>query len=230
MRDEMRAVVTSGGLQEACRFPGAVTCFGVDPRRVPPLSQDLVSYDWHRIQEEFHSTVQDILNSTLASREPLSEEDKEMLQRCLKNWQEETFNIAKPNISVNGQDLENYVPETEETEPFDELLVRRRQASTEEQLVWDKTLADRRRKAPKEVERVVEDLLMRQRAAIPAPMPLKPMAAPEIEDIPRWDDVVETHKETIASSSNLIKEEQTLMQRAQKAKKVAQTIASLPPQ
>lgn len=60
-------------------------------------------------------------------------------------------------------------------------MVRRRQASTEEQLVWDKTLADRRRKAPKEVERVVEDLLMRQRAAIPAPMPLKPMAAPEIE-------------------------------------------------
>jgi hypothetical protein len=50
-------------------------------------------------------------------------------------------------------------------------------------LVWDKTLADRRRKAPKEVERVVEDLLMRQRMAIPVPEPLEPMTLPNLEGI-----------------------------------------------
>lgn len=70
-------------------------------------------------------------------------------------------------------------PFFQETEPFDELLVRRRQASTEEQLVWDKTLADRRRKAPREVERVVQDLLLRQSMAIPHPAPVDPIAPPK---------------------------------------------------
>ncbi|ELU44815.1 hypothetical protein AG1IA_01163 [Rhizoctonia solani AG-1 IA] len=194
--------------------------------------------DWNRIQEEFDSNVLDILNSTLAAGEPISAEDKEMLLKCLKDWQKEAFDTAKPNISVNGQDLENYVPE-----PYDELLNGRRQASTEEQLVWDKTLADRRRKAPREVERVVEDLLLRQRMAIPVSVPLRPPVPREIEgmspvllgllvpnfrtEVPRWEDVVETHKETAAIAVKLGKEP-TLMQRAQRAKKVGQTIASLP--
>ncbi|CAE6465931.1 unnamed protein product [Rhizoctonia solani] len=203
--------------------------------------------DWKRIQEEFDSHVQEILNATLASGEPLSDEDKEMLINCLKDWQKETFDTAKPNISVNGQDLEHYVPEAEETEPYDELLNGRRQASTEEQLVWDKTLADRRRKAPKEVERVVEDLLIRQRMAIPVPMALDPPAPRKIEgerivlnkgsstnhsiiEVPRWESVVETHKETTTLATKLAQEEPLLMQRAQKAKKVGQTIAALPPQ
>ncbi|CAE7168545.1 unnamed protein product [Rhizoctonia solani] len=161
--------------------------------------------DWNRIQEAFDSNVQDILNTTLAAGEPLSVEDKEMLLACLKDWQKDTFDTAKPNISVNGQDLENYIPEAEETEPYDELLNGRRQASTEEQLVWDKTLADRRRKAPKEVERVVEDLLIRQRMAIPVPAPLDPPAQRKIEEVPRWDDVVETHKETTTLAMRLAK-------------------------
>ncbi|KAJ1309778.1 hypothetical protein OPQ81_006544 [Rhizoctonia solani] len=186
--------------------------------------------DWKRIQEEFDSHVQDILNATLAAGEPLSTEDKEMLLQCLKDWQKEAFDTAKSNISVNGQDLENYVPEAEETEPYDELLNGRRQASTEEQLVWDKTLADRRRKAPKEVERVVEDLLMRQRMAIPVPSPLEPPVPRKIEEVPRWEDVVDTHKQTTTLATKLAKEEPVLTQRAQKAKKVGQTIASLPAQ
>ncbi|CAE6414385.1 unnamed protein product [Rhizoctonia solani] len=186
--------------------------------------------DWKRIQEEFDSNVQDILNATLAAGEPLSGEDKEVLLKCLKDWQKEAFDTAKANISVNGQDLENYAPEAEETEPYDELLNGRRQASTEEQLVWDKTLADRRRKAPREVERVVEDLLLRQRMAIPVPTPLQPPVPPEIEEVLRWEDVVETHKETANFAIKLAKDEPALMQRAQKAKKVGQTIASLPAQ
>ncbi|CAE6422076.1 unnamed protein product [Rhizoctonia solani] len=186
--------------------------------------------DWNRIQEDFDSNVQDILNATLAAGEPLSAEDKEMLLKCLKDWQKEAFDTAKPNISVNGQDLESYVPEAEETEPYDELLNGRRQASTEEQLVWDKTLADRRRRAPKEVERVVEDLLMRQRMAIAIPEPLNPPTARKIEEVPRWEDVVATHKETTTLATKLAKEEPVLMQRAQKAKRVGQTIAALPAQ
>ncbi|CAE6414570.1 unnamed protein product [Rhizoctonia solani] len=186
--------------------------------------------DWKRIQKDFDSNVQDILNATLAAGEPLSTEDKEILLKCLKDWQKEAFDTAKPNISVNGQDLENYVAEAEETEPYDELLNGRRQASTEEQLVWDKTLADRRRKAPREVERVVEDLLLRQRMAIPIPATLATPVPRTIEEIPRWDDVVETHKDTADFAIKLAKEEPALMQRAQKAKKVGQTIASLPAQ
>ncbi|CAE6449056.1 unnamed protein product [Rhizoctonia solani] len=192
---------------------------------IPRIALNCID-DWNRIQEEFDSNVQDILNDTLAAGEPLSAEDKEMLLKCLKDWQKDAFDTAKPNISVNGQDLENYVPEAEETEPYDELLNGRRQASTEEQLVWDKTLADRRRKAPREVERVVEDLLMRQRMAIPIPAPLQP----PVPQVPRWEDVLETHKETTTLAAKLAKEEPILTQRAQKAKKVGQAIASLPAQ
>ncbi|KAG8763663.1 hypothetical protein FRC11_014276 [Ceratobasidium sp. 423] len=196
---------------------------------IPRIALNCID-DWNRIQEDFDSNVQDILNATLAAGEPLSAEDKETLLKCLKDWQKDAFDTAKPNISVNGQDLENYVPEAEETEPYDELLNGRRQASTEEQLVWDKTLADRRRKAPKEVERVVEDLLMRQRMAIPVPVPLQPPVPRKLEEVPRWEDVLETHKETTNLATKLAKEEPILMQRAQKAKKVGQAIASLPAQ
>ncbi|KAG8738492.1 hypothetical protein FRC10_006805, partial [Ceratobasidium sp. 414] len=181
--------------------------------------------DWERIQREFAAAVQEVMEATLADREPISDEDKALLVKHLQKWQADSFEMAKANVTVNGQDLENYVPEPEgmstyilsspnsgltfclETEPFDELLVRRRQALTEEQLVWDKTLADRRRKAPREVERVTEDLLARQSMAIPVPVPAEPAAPRKIpgSEIPRWDKIVETHDSTAALAANLIK-------------------------
>ncbi|KAG9100299.1 hypothetical protein FRC06_004277 [Ceratobasidium sp. 370] len=161
--------------------------------------------DWERIQRDFAAAVQEVMDATLADRDPISDEDKALLVKHLQRWQTDSFNMAKANITVNGQDLENYVPEPEETEPFDELLVRRRQALTEEQLVWDKTLADRRRKAPREVERVMEDLLARQSMAIPVPPPAEPAAPRKIPEIPRWDKVVETHGNTAALAANLVK-------------------------
>ncbi|KAG8751725.1 hypothetical protein FRC12_012292 [Ceratobasidium sp. 428] len=186
--------------------------------------------DWERIQRDFAAAVQEVTDSTLADREPISDEDKASLVQHLQKWQADSFNMAKANIMVNGQDLENYIPEPEETEPFDELLVRRRQALTEEQLVWDKTLADRRRKAPREVERVMEDLLARQSMAIPVAPPAEPIAPRRAPEIPRWDKIVETHETTATIATDLVKELPTITSRAQKAKKVDQNIVAVPTQ
>ncbi|QRV85957.1 hypothetical protein RhiJN_28014 [Ceratobasidium sp. AG-Ba] len=186
--------------------------------------------DWERIQREFTAAVDETRESTLADKEPISDEDKALLLKHLQKWQSTMFETAKANITMNGQDLENYVPEPEETEPFDELLVRRRQALTEEQLVWDKTLADRRRKAPREVERVMEDLLVRQSMAIPVPLPTEPVAPRETPDIPRWDEIVETHAQTAVLSTGLIEKLPTLASQTEKAKKVDQAVSALPSQ
>lgn len=66
------------------------------------------------------------------------------------------------------------------TKPFDETLDRRIWSLNAERLAWDKTLSDRRRNVPLEVEQLVNDLLDQQRAAIPTP-------PPEPEDFPVQD-------------------------------------------
>jgi hypothetical protein len=46
--------------------------------------------DWERIQQEFASTVQEVIDATLAGQESLSEEDKAAL---LKHLQKVIINI-----------------------------------------------------------------------------------------------------------------------------------------
>jgi hypothetical protein len=64
---------------------------------IPRIALNYID-DWHRIQEEFESNVQDILSATLSGREPLSEEDNEMLQKCLKNVS--TLNLGLENTTT----------------------------------------------------------------------------------------------------------------------------------
>jgi hypothetical protein len=110
-----------------------------------------------------------------------------------------------------------------ETEPWDEALDRRIWALSEERIAWDKTLADRRRRAPIEVQRLMEDLVTRQQQAeyvppesedsdamvldLPRRWPsshisalptlnrgiLQPLAAP----IQRHEEIKKTHAETV---------------------------------
>ncbi|KAG9095539.1 hypothetical protein FS749_010252 [Ceratobasidium sp. UAMH 11750] len=74
----------------------------------------------------------------------------------------------------------------------------------------------------------MEDLLARQSMAIPVPPPAEPAVPRKIPEIPRWDKIVETHDSTAALAAGLIKDLPAIASQAQKAKKVDQTILSLP--
>jgi hypothetical protein len=50
-----------------------------------------------------------------------------------------------------------------ETEPYDEVLDRRIWTLSKEKIAWDRTLAERRAATPAEIERLVRDMLKRQR-------------------------------------------------------------------
>jgi hypothetical protein len=54
---------------------------------------------------------------------------------------------------------------TLDTEPWDEALDRRIWALSEERFMWDKTITERRRKAPLEIQNLMEDLMVRQQLA-----------------------------------------------------------------
>lgn len=56
------------------------------------------------------------------------------------------------------------------TEPFDEVLDRSIWALSAERIAWDKTLSDRRRSAPLEIEEHVQEMLDKQ-VELEPPMP-----------------------------------------------------------
>lgn len=53
--------------------------------------------DWQRIKQEVASNVQEVLDATLAEREPLSEEDKAMLLKCLETVSIYLFSALHPS-------------------------------------------------------------------------------------------------------------------------------------
>jgi hypothetical protein len=75
---------------------------------------------------------------------------------------EDSFELAKPNLTVNGFPYETYVSTTE---PWDEALDRKVWALESERVSWEATLAELRRKTPGQIREREEDLELRRARA-----------------------------------------------------------------
>ncbi|KZT03421.1 uncharacterized protein LAESUDRAFT_738283 [Laetiporus sulphureus 93-53] len=125
------------------------------------ISVDTVQ-DWQRIKANYTRAAMAILDEELAQGGP--SEERGLIAQHLKQFVDRTFEKTRPNIRVNGRNAEDVDVDEEEEEPFDEGFDRHIWALSEQSLKWDKELAARRQKHPVEVERLLEELLNRQRA------------------------------------------------------------------
>ncbi|EJU05199.1 hypothetical protein DACRYDRAFT_13299 [Dacryopinax primogenitus] len=132
----------------------------MDREDMPRIGVDTFD-DLERIKAGFTRQMLALLDEKLSSSSLGGE--GEAIRAHLMAWRDRTFEIAKPNLRVNGINYEDHTKEADETEPFDEALDRQIWANHDEKLIWDKTLADSRRVKPVQIQKLVEDLLVRQR-------------------------------------------------------------------
>ncbi|KAF8526849.1 hypothetical protein BU17DRAFT_82268 [Hysterangium stoloniferum] len=169
--------------------------------------------DWKRVEDNFTTAMLEILSQKLA-------------QSPSEHWRDRTFNAAKQNLRVNGHNLEDYVHDEDDTEPFDEVLDRRIWSLSTERMTWDKELADRRRTAPAEIQYLVEDLLARERATGHI-SPVKEASEQLDVDqarLPREMEVAEICNQTMSILDNLKSTIPQVLDRTERAHEVAEEI------
>jgi len=129
----------------------------MDPARedVLRISVDTV-HDWNRIKRNYSKAALTLLDETLAGGNSNLKHD---ILPHLNHFIEDTFQIVRPNIRVNGRNFDDFEFNDHESEGFDEGLDRRIWSLSEQCLQWDVDIARKRRERPLEVERLMHEIL-----------------------------------------------------------------------
>ncbi|KAF8906016.1 hypothetical protein CPB84DRAFT_1770831 [Gymnopilus junonius] len=128
---------------------------------IPRVSVGSVN-DWQKVRTNYKDAALSLVKErTIASR-ALSEE-QDTIMAHLDQFIERTFNLAQPNLRVNGTNFESLDESGREMDPFDETLDRRIWSLADTRLQWHKRIAETRRSVPAEIESTVVTLLERHR-------------------------------------------------------------------
>ncbi|GJJ12491.1 hypothetical protein Clacol_006733 [Clathrus columnatus] len=185
--------------------------------------------DWTKIQTNFTDAILSSLSQKLADTET-----QEVVKAHLLRWRENIFQLAKPNLRVNGRNLEDYAEGQEgnemtasipDTEPFDEILDRRIWSLNAERMVWDKELGDRRRRIPTEIEHLVESMLTGEEPSLEEAIPEIQME--EEDNLGCKPAVAELFQETFEIFQRLDQKAPQLLERTERARNIAEEIRSL---
>ncbi|KAI0373359.1 hypothetical protein BV20DRAFT_1104433 [Pilatotrama ljubarskyi] len=126
---------------------------------LPRISVETLD-DWRRIKRNYTIAALTALDEQLAGTG--TAEDREVLLAHLHRFIDRTFDMARPNIRVNGQNLEDINEDEEDMEPFDEGFDRHIWSLSDQSLRWDLQIARERRTKPEEIERQMRELLASQ--------------------------------------------------------------------
>ncbi|KAF8797855.1 hypothetical protein BYT27DRAFT_6905479 [Phlegmacium glaucopus] len=113
--------------------------------------------DWQKLCFNYRRATLANLQSQILANDLNHETDA--LLAHIEQFIERTFSIARPNLRVNGQNLESLDESGREMEAFDETLDRRIWSLADNRIKWHTLIAERRRKVPTETERTVATLL-----------------------------------------------------------------------
>ncbi|KZO97724.1 hypothetical protein CALVIDRAFT_496881 [Calocera viscosa TUFC12733] len=196
----------------------------MDREDIPRIGVDTFD-DLERIQADFTRQMLAVFEQKLAASGLGAEE--EAIKAHLMAWRDRTFEIAKPNLRINGVNYEDHNQEVDETEPFDEALDRQIWANHDEKLIWDKTIADSRRVKPVQIQKMMEDLLVRQR--------VEEDVEPEAEDeemdesltMPNLEEVDKTHVQTLAHLDEFPKKVPVLLEKVANITRVEEDMKRL---
>ncbi|KZS99338.1 hypothetical protein SISNIDRAFT_448240 [Sistotremastrum niveocremeum HHB9708] len=191
---------------------------------LPRISIETIK-DWEKIKTNFSEAVQTCLDEIISSGR--SSHVREAVSAHLTEWQSRLVDAASRNVRVNGHNLEGDGEIDRGTEMFDEVLDRRIWSLSEERIAWDKTLSQRRRQAPAQVEALLTDLLERQDEAEsqhhPALTPLSD-AVPE-RSLQNLDNISGVQAITMELVSELNTTVPQLVERAERGQMVIQDVA-----
>ncbi|KAI8998973.1 hypothetical protein BD414DRAFT_454287 [Trametes punicea] len=126
---------------------------------LPRISVETLD-DWRRIKRNYTIAALTALDEQLSDGS--SSEDREVLLAHLHRFIDRTFEMARPNVRVNGQNLEDINEDEEDMEPFDEGFDRHIWSLSDQSLRWDLQIAKERRSKPEEIEKQMRELLASQ--------------------------------------------------------------------
>lgn len=150
-------IVAVGGydVEVVCMLRGVCSNHDMDAREDLPKVSIETEQDWKRIQSNLSEALSVRLDKELESRGQPG--DKEALSPHIEQFLETLFDIARPNLRINGRTTEE-PSQDDDVEPFDEALDRYIWSLSDQRLKWDKDVAARRRTRPREIEGLISDI------------------------------------------------------------------------
>ncbi|KAF9233932.1 hypothetical protein BU15DRAFT_79630 [Melanogaster broomeanus] len=125
----------------------------MDAREDLPKVSIETEQDWRRIQENLSTALLARLDLELESHG--QSRDKDALLPHIHHFLESLFEIARPNLRINGRTTVVPGDDEDDVEPFDEALDRHIWSLSDQRLKWNKEIAGRRRTRPEEIERAL---------------------------------------------------------------------------
>jgi len=186
---------------------------------------------WQKVRSNYKEVSLSRLREMLSSRSLTQEQDAILVH--LEQFVEQTFNLAQPNLRVNGQNFESLDENGREMELFDETLDRRIWSLADTRLQWQKRIAETRRTVPAETESTIKTLLEHHREVDMAslhPLSEEPREETDMEaEFDRQRRIEQTLQKTSALTNEL--DQTTLQQRERgdRVKAVALEVKSLKP-
>ncbi|KAF8894388.1 hypothetical protein BD779DRAFT_1500776 [Infundibulicybe gibba] len=116
---------------------------------LPRVSIDSIQ-NWEHVKSRYAQAILTKLETELSATGTL--EERAALLAHINEYIESTWSIARPNLRVNGQNLELLDEHGQDMEPFDESLDRRIWSLADTRLKWHKRIAETRRKVPATIE------------------------------------------------------------------------------
>ncbi|KIP02003.1 hypothetical protein PHLGIDRAFT_112510 [Phlebiopsis gigantea 11061_1 CR5-6] len=202
-----------------------------DREEVPRISVDNL-YDWERIKKSYEDAAYSQLDARTQGQ---SKEDRERLRAAMQKIVERTFEMCKPNLRVNGRNFEDLNAEEQGIEPFDEGLDRHIWSLSDQRLQWNGEIARKRREKPREVHRLMKELLETQQAVdemekeeYEAVELAEGEAEPDLSD-ETYENINETVKKTFAMVEELQQSVRLQHERTERLKVVTAEIKALKP-
>ncbi|KAI0710445.1 hypothetical protein C8T65DRAFT_648385 [Cerioporus squamosus] len=161
---------------------------------IPRVSVETLD-DWRRIKRNYTLAALTALEEQLSGNN--SAEDRQVLLAHLHRFIDKTFEMARRNVRVNGQNLEDLNEDEVDTEPFDEGFDRHIWSLSDQSLRWDLQIAQERRTKPEEIETQLKELLASQQG-------LDAEEAATLEDVA--DEQAQAHEEIPAATYQRIDE------------------------
>ncbi|KDQ59385.1 hypothetical protein JAAARDRAFT_32946 [Jaapia argillacea MUCL 33604] len=198
---------------------------------LPRVSVDTLQ-DWQRVRANYEAAILHKLEERLATSP--SSHDRQALLGHVNQFINSTFDIARPNLRVNGRNFEDVDEHEEDMEPFDEGLDRRIWSLSDQRLKLDHDIGNKRRSTPKDVEKLMQELLKSQRevddelaAAIVDANHDELGNADVVDD--RYPEMESTFRQTSALSEELSQAVPVQQERSKRIKNVDNEIKSLQP-
>ncbi|KAF9489013.1 hypothetical protein BDN71DRAFT_1424269 [Pleurotus eryngii] len=183
--------------------------------------------DWERVKNDYRLTAMAQLEEQIRSQGLASQRDA--LIEHLNRYIERAFELAKPNLRVNGRNYED-VEADENVEPFDEALDRHIWSLADNRLNWHTNIATARRTKPMAISSAIRDgFALQAEMDAQAPPPIVHVGGVEEDDGVHDANIQSSAQQASAIGHELSQTIPSQHERSERSKVVAAEIKMMKP-